>query len=180
MSDLGPPSGYLFERLDSTKHSRENFSCGEPDLDSFLQKQASQSQGKSISATHVLLAAGDEANHIIGFITLVTANMPLSQWPMKKPTNKPEMPAILIARMAVDSRYQNAKLGRFLLLSAFNFASQVDQISGCHVIIVDAKNDKAREFYIKHGFEPLPTNEQRLIMPLSKAKKLLDHFLNSE
>jgi hypothetical protein len=40
-------------------------------------------------------------------------------------------------------------------------------------VVVDAKAG-ARDFYLKHGFLPLPTNPDRLFLPMKTIEKIFD------
>jgi hypothetical protein len=64
-----------------------------------------------------------------------------------------QIPAILLAKLALDSSVHGEGLGPELL--------------------VDAIDDHARAFYERHDFEPLPGKPERLVMKLSTAAKAL-------
>ena len=40
------------------------------------------------------------------------------------------------------------------------------------VVVVDAKDDRAREFYLHHDFIPLPSQPNRLFYPVKTIEKL--------
>lgn len=118
------PDGYKLERLDSARHIRKGFSCGTVALDTFLCTEASQAQGKYSSATHVLVqtdeAADNSPRQVIGYVTLVSTEIPLAEVPtsIKKFSKKPRLPALLLARMAVDTAHKRKRLGECLLKHA--------------------------------------------------------------
>jgi predicted N-acetyltransferase YhbS len=170
------PEGYLLERLDPARHSRSEFSCGKEALDVFLRTQASQAQGKFASATHVLVeaAAPEDSRHIVGYVTLVTSEIALADVSsfVKKISNKPRLPALLLAKMAVDSAHMGKRLGECLLKHALVTAWRMNQNAGCVVVIVDAKDDEAKQFYLKYGFLAMLDKPLRLILPMGKIEKL--------
>jgi hypothetical protein len=40
------------------------------------------------------------------------------------------------------------------------------------VVAVDAKDENARKFYLRYGFIPLPTEQNRLFYPVKTIEKL--------
>jgi GNAT superfamily N-acetyltransferase len=150
---LTPPEGCLIGRLDTSIHNRDGFSCGVVALDEYLRTQASQVQSKNLSSTHVLTLQ-EEVRTIVGYVSLVTAEIPLVDCPpaIRKITKHPRIPVLLLARMAVASNRQGQKLGEFLLKFALKCAWEINQLSGCYAIIVDAKDEKIKRFYLKYGF----------------------------
>ena len=176
---LEVPQGYLIERLDTTLHSRTGFSCGTEALDKYLETQASQAQDKNLSTTHVLLDANAQSSpqrQIIGYVTLTPATLPLVDAPsaLKKSTNRPEVQVQLIARMAVDHRYQGKKLGQFLLNFALKCCWDISRLSAFSVVIVDAKDENVKNFYIRFGgFQELRERSLRLYLPIGSIGKLL-------
>jgi hypothetical protein len=47
--------GFTIEVLDSQRHDRSKFCCGQESLDRYISQQASQDLKKRIAATHVLI-----------------------------------------------------------------------------------------------------------------------------
>lgn len=176
------PTGYLLERLDTDIHKRDGFSCGNAALDSFLLAQANQAQVKDLSSTYVLIEdpGHDRANpcQVVGFITFVGREIPLIDCPewVSKKTNKAAIPAIFIGRMAVDTRHKGKRLGEFLLVNvALTAAKEQNEISGCFAVFLEAKDDVAKNFYLKYGFMELPRDRFTLFMPMSEIRKLFSN-----
>lgn len=82
------------------------------------------------------------------------------------------VPAALIGRLAVDQQYRGRGLGAALLFDAIERAARSD--AAVYAIIVDAKNDLAARFYRHHGFLPLASRPDSLLLPVATANKLLD------
>ena len=72
------------------------------------------------------------------------------------------IPAILLARLALDHRLHGQGLGASLLLDALTRATDAIQIAGGRLIVVDAINEPARRFYEHHGFHAAATRPARL------------------
>ncbi|MGA9804834.1 MAG: GNAT family N-acetyltransferase [Terriglobales bacterium] len=147
----------------------------------FLRTQASQAQGKYISATHVLVGSGEVADGtlrpIVGFVTLVTSVIPLAECPpsLKRITNKPHLPTLLLAQMAVDVTHKGKRLGECLLKHALVTALQLKESSGCCAVIVDAINEDAKRFYLKYGFVPMPDKPMRLFLVINSIEKIFSN-----
>jgi GNAT superfamily N-acetyltransferase len=171
---LTPPEGCLIVRLDTLIHDRDSFSCGVVALDEYLRTQASQVQNKNLSSTHVLTLQ-EEPRTVVGYVSLVTAEIPLVECPpaIRKLTNHPRIPVLLLARMAVGSNRQGQGLGEFLLKFALKCAWEINQMSGCYAVIVDAKNENVKNFYLKYGFAALLDNPLRLYLPVATLGNLL-------
>ena len=174
---LGPPEGYLIERLDTSIHDREKFSCGIAALDEFIRAQASQGQHKNLSSTHVLTGSAPPpqgaTRPVVGYVSLVTSELPLVDCPdkIKKLTKHPRIPVLLLARMGVDSSHQKRGLGEFLLKFSFKCAWEISQLAGCYAVIVDAKDEDIKKFYTKYGFVELLDNPLLLYLPVATIKE---------
>jgi GNAT superfamily N-acetyltransferase len=171
------PQGYALERLDPEHHLRTGFACGKDALDSYLRTQAAQQQSRYLSATHVLIhsdSALEAERHVLGYVTLVSTEIPLLGSPasLKKSTNKPQLPVLLLARMASDQQHRGKRLGESLLQFAIFSAWEMNQNSGCVALIVDSKDLDAKQFYLKYGFEVFPEQSMRLFIGMSTIEKL--------
>ncbi len=81
--------------------------------------------------------------------------------------NQPEdMPAILLARMAVDSRHTRHGLGAALLKHFMLKALEVAQFLGVRALLIHAKDDEAKSFYSHYGFVKSPFDPLVLVMLL--------------
>ena len=69
---VGEPS-LVIEPL-ASHHDRTDFSCGEPALDAYLQRQASQDMRRRIA--QVFVAVGDAPGMIAGYYSVSAASFP--------------------------------------------------------------------------------------------------------
>ena len=129
-----------------------SFSCGIRQLDTFLRRHALDNAAAGIGATYVV---EDSALGISGYVTLSAASVrgdeiergsdlvgALPRYPL---------PALLIARLAVDERCQRRGLGRSLLVFALDEALVARDRIGCVAVLVDDK-PAAGTFYAWFGF----------------------------
>jgi ribosomal protein S18 acetylase RimI-like enzyme len=175
--DVPCPAGYAIQRFDRQFHKRDGFACGTGALDDYLREQASQAQARDLVTCYVLVeaAVADAPDRpVLGYVCIATASLPMVDPPpeLQRLTKMPSVPALLLARMAVDIRHKKRGLGKYLLTYALQRALDVAQVAACMVVIVDAKDATAAAFYKKYGFETLPDNPLRLYMSMNTVRKL--------
>jgi len=164
-------SAYRIEPL-GDRHARAEFSCGVEALDRYLQKQAGQDMAKSVAAVFVITADGSK---IAGFYTLWAHVVSLADLPgdvAKKLPRYPNVPATLLGRLAVSNDFRGRGVGELLLLDAFRRVLKNSREVASAAIVVDAKDDRARDFYLRHDFIPLPAQPNRLFYPVKTIEKL--------
>ncbi len=142
-----------FEKLDKTWHDRELFSCGVDSLDIFLQRYASQNQVAGNSTTHVLIDS-DRPEEILGFVTLASAQIAVSELMPSEARRVPlfPVPSVRIARLAVDSKFQGKHYGKLLLGYSVKKALALRESLGVRALLVYAKDEKTADFYRHFGF----------------------------
>lgn len=150
-----PETSYTIRKLENTDSS-QNFKLGNKallPLKTFLQKQAKQFQQSSIAQTYV--AVTDDKS-IVGYVSLTCSEIDLENGyelnDCAQANNYSFLPAVKIARLAVDNRYRGQSIGQNLV--NFSLALVLDSIAsnvGCRFIVTDAKKD-AVGFYEKQGF----------------------------
>jgi len=136
------------------------FESGDPDLDRFLKKYAGKNQFRHhIGTTYVAV----HRDKIVGFATVVAASIHVDHIPAKLRKRLPRnpLPALRLARLAVDRRLQRQGIGRQLLRAVFLLAQEMATRVRCVGVLVDSKPD-AVEFYRRHGFKELEIIEGRL------------------
>ncbi len=153
--------------LDTDHHDRDAFDCGEPVLNEYLQKTASQHLKKGITNTYILVNRA-ESHKIMGFFTLSFLEVDLSNVPGKyrKKLPRSHLPADNLGRLAIDKSCQGKNYGRLLLVDAMRrVAASIRNTAGVVGLFVDAKNRDVAAFYEKFGFIPLRDNPFSLMLP---------------
>ena len=168
MSELRP-----VEPLDAKRHLTDEFDCGQPNLNRWLRAYAGQSQRRDVARTFVV---ADSESRVVGYYTLVAAEV-------EHDTASPSVragvsrhfpiPACLIARLAVDVRWQGRGLGRDLLRDAMRRALAASDQIGIRAVVVDAIDDAAAGFYRRHGFESATDNGLALMVPIAAVRSQL-------
>jgi GNAT superfamily N-acetyltransferase len=154
-------------------HHRSDFDCGELELDEFIRRHARQNQERNVSRTYVATLPGE--SHVLGYYTLASSAIAFERLPERVRRRLPRypVPVVLLARLAVDRAAQGQRLGQVLLSNALRRAVSVADILGVFAVEVHAKHDRAREFYLRHGFEPFEDNPLNLYLPIDTIRRLL-------
>jgi GNAT superfamily N-acetyltransferase len=144
----------VIEPLDSD-HDRANFSCGEPALDAYLQRQASQDMRRRVA--QVFVAVGNTTHKIDGYYSLSATSFQKDRLPPPLAKRLPHypVPAAVLGRLAVDRARQGGGLGELLLLDAIRRVTGASAAMAVYAIVVDALNAKAASFYERYGFRPM-------------------------
>jgi predicted N-acetyltransferase YhbS len=83
------------------------------------------------------------------------------------------IPVILLARLAVDRRFQGKGLGAGLLKDALLRALNAADAIGIRAVLVHAKDSSATTFYAHFGFAPSPTDPLHLMLLIKDIKHAL-------
>lgn len=170
-----PPAQRRFEPLER-HHNRAAFSCGgHPSLDKFLQTHALQEMKKLVSVTRVLVDIG-VPDTIMGYYSLATAGVMLERIPPKLSVHLPkypEVPATLLARLARDQAFRGQRLGEILLTDALLMSYLAGESIGSTVVLVDAIDEEASQFYMRYGFTPFADRPTQLFQMMRSVRAML-------
>lgn len=168
MSDLD----YVIEPLGS-HHDRAAFSCGIVQLDTYLQRQATQDNRNDFAVPFALIDKNSGA--VAGYYTLSSLHIDMGELPTeitRKLPRYPTAPAILLGRLAIDKKYQGRKLGEMLLMDALYRSLNSSHEIASMAVVVDAKDEKARSFYERYDFIQFPNSPLRLFLPMKSIAKM--------
>jgi len=157
---MGPISA---PELIATHHSIAQFDCGKPPLNRWLLSYALKNQESRASRTYVV----QSDNRVVGYYSLATASIQRQSAHRSMRHGEPDpIPAILLAQLAVDQEFTGKGIGSGLLRDAFFRSQQVSEIVGARVLLLDALDDKAKQFYLAKGFKQSPLDEMQLMHSL--------------
>jgi GNAT superfamily N-acetyltransferase len=144
------------------------FDCGQPDLNRYLQRYAWNNH-RANSAQIYVACAGPA---IAGYYSLSVAGVDYADSPARitKGLARHPVPVMLLARLAVDRTFQGQGLGAALLKDALLRTLQAADIAGIRAVIVQAKNEEARQWYLRFGFEPGPITPLHLFLLLKDIR----------
>lgn len=150
-------------------HARARFSCGQPDLDDWFRLRASQDEKRNVARVFV---AVDAELGVVGFYSLSTLSLSLESLPEAVAHKLPRydaIPAALIGRLARDERARGQGVGELLLADAIRRILGAGRSIAVFAIVVDAKDERAVEFYQQFGFQEFPLRPRRLFLLASTA-----------
>lgn len=147
-------------------HDRAGFDCGRAELNDWLRRIARQHQARGISQTYV--AADEQAPaRVLGYYALTVTEIDGTDLPHGARKRFPRrIPGVRLGRLAVDRGVQGKGLGGLLLMDAIERTRHVRREAGSVGLFVDAIDDAAARFYLKHGFSGSPGNPLLLFLPV--------------
>lgn len=171
---------FVIEPLDPAKHDRAAFSCGVEQVDNFFRRTANKLTKAGNVRTFVMVGPADE---LIGFYATNAHSIDYTELPERFARTRPSngsIPAAYISMIGVDSRFKGRGYGGDLLVDCLaRLASAADAL-GIAVVMLDVldcgdpdKIAKRLALYTSYGFEPLPSNELRLFLPMATVRTLI-------
>ena len=144
-------------------HDTTGFDCGEPSLNQWLINRADKNEKTGASRTYVLT----DNHRVIGYFSLSNGQVSRAAAPGLISRNMPEpIPVIIMGRLAIHLDYQHRGLGSALLRDAFLRARKASEISAARALLIHALNERAKQFYLHHGFFESPADPLTLMHSL--------------
>lgn len=156
----------------ASRHSVEGFECGKPPLDQFLKRFALSNQTSGSTQTYVVCRGDDR---VVGYYSLSVGAVDHENAPdrVRKGLATHPIPVMLIARLAIDRTEQGRGLGLALLKNALLRTVQAADIAGIRALLVHAKDDEARQWYLNLDFEASPTDPYHLLLLMKDVRAIL-------
>ena len=152
-------------------HELTQFRSGNGELDEWLREQSRHATGHG-TRTYVVL---DEAGTVVGYFAIVPHLIARADAPTRLARGAPrEIPAILLAKLALAEGLHGQGLGSAVLVLALGVVLDAARLAGGKVVVVDAIDESAAAFYEHHDFLRLPDRPDRLIMKLSTVARALE------
>lgn len=112
----------------------------------------------------------DNTKQVVAYFSLCPHEIRRETVPATRGRGSPRViPAILLARLALDRKLHGQGFGAQLLVDSLQRAVSAVNAAGGRFIVVDALHERAANFYSQHGFTALPTTPLRLVMKSSVA-----------
>jgi GNAT superfamily N-acetyltransferase len=150
----------------------DGFECGRPLLDEWLIRHARQAQASGSSRTFVAL----DGARVAGYHSLTVGQVDALETPerFRKGMGRYPIPVVLLARLAVDRRYQGLGIGTGLLRDAIRRTGLIAEQAGVRALLAHPLDGDASRFYARFGFEPSPIRERQLLLLLKDARRYLE------
>ena len=147
------------------------FDCGDQAVNASLRQLISE-PGKTESSP--VIAAVNERNIINGFYSLTASNIEFAEVPenLADRISTYPIPTVIIDTIAVHRTMQGKGIGARLLIDALQRIHNAVNDIDIMVVMVDAKNERLRAFYLHYGFIPLTGSGSRLFLPMDKITQL--------
>ncbi len=156
------------------EHRINGFESGVGSLDIWLVKHARAAVGAGSARTYVVIDS--EQDRVVGYHALSVASIEHREATNRARKGMPRnpIPAMLLARLAVDKTVQGKGVGAFLLKDAMSRALSVAEQAGIRLLLVHAVNDEARSFYEHFDFEASPSDPMNLQLLIKDIRLALD------
>ena len=164
-------SHYRSEHI-SADHDLESFDSATMSLDDWLRRAARHAEAANTGRTFVWVESGSQI--VVGYFTLAAHLLRRADAAKGIGRGSPDViPAILLARLALDRSLQGQGLGGQLLFDALERAVDASRRAAARFIVVDAIDDAALRFYLRFGSRPCP-GSRRLVRKTSEVAVALE------
>ena len=147
----------------SANHDLTEFDCGEPALNDWLKQRALKNESR-FSRTYVVC----DGNKVIAFFSISAGAVERAAAPGKVRRNAPDaMPVSVIGRLAVNRAFAGRGLGADILSDALRRIAVASQSIGIGAVLVQAKDENAKRFYMACAeFIEYPEESRTLFLPI--------------
>ncbi|MEU9836985.1 GNAT family N-acetyltransferase [Streptosporangium sp. NPDC048047] len=147
------------------------FDCAVPVMDEWLVKNALRAQRSDTARTYVWLPPADLK--VVAYFSIAPTEVRRADLSGSLAGGVSVVPGYLLARLALDRALHGRGLGAELLVNAISKIVSASETAGGRVIVVDAINGHAADFYAHHGFLPVKGAPHRLVMKMATARAAL-------
>jgi GNAT superfamily N-acetyltransferase len=152
-------------------HAVADFDSRREELNRYLARYAWANQQAGAGQTYVGLVG----QTVVGYHTLAVGQVMREGAPQRLSQGlaRHPVPIMLLARLAVDRRWQGHGIGKALLKDAMLRTLQAADIAGIRALAVQAKDEQARAFYERFDFAPSPTDPLHLFILLKDVRRAM-------
>lgn len=172
---------HCFVPVNKTQQALREFDCGKEEMNTFLYRNACKHMGLGLSTTWVLpdtpegkIPGNGVYAPIAAYFTLAQNTVDKSTLPIQKSLPRYPIPVVLLARLAIDKKYQGKGIGGKTLITALRKARELCEMGlPAYGLILDVLDDDAMGFYQNYGiFDPLTDNPDRLFISMRTIQSL--------
>ena len=147
----------------TAEHDLSGFDCGEAVLNDWLRHRALKNESR-FSRTYVAC----EGNRVVAYFCISAGAVERAAAPGKVRRNAPDtIPVSVIGRLAVSRDQAGKGLGADILSDALRRIAVASQSIGIGAVLVHAKDEAAKRFYIRCAeFIEYPEDSRTLFLPI--------------
>lgn len=155
----------------TAEHDLTAFDCGDAALNDWLRNRAVKNESH-FSRSYVAC----QGTRVAGFYCIAAGSVERAAAPGKLRRNAPDaIPVSIIGRLAVDQAFGGKGLGADLLSDALQRIAIAAQTIGIAAVLVQAKDEAARGFYLRCAeFIEFPEDSRTLFLPVEVVVAGLD------
>jgi GNAT superfamily N-acetyltransferase len=152
-------------------HDLSGFDCGEPALNDWLRHRALKNESR-FSRTYVVC----DGNRVAAYFCISAGAVERAAAPGKVRRNAPDtIPVSVIGRLAVSLDHAGKGLGADILSDALRRIAIASQSIGIRAVLVHAKDEAAKRFYLKCAeFIEYPEDSRTLFLPIETVVAAFD------
>jgi GNAT superfamily N-acetyltransferase len=148
-------------------HDRKGFDCASAELNDYLARFARQNHESGGAKSFVAVPPAEPAR-VLGYYSISPGAIEFARVPatLTRKLGRDEVPVFRLGRLAVSVKLQGHGLGGDLLLAAGVRALSVAAQVGGVALAIDAKDERAANWYERFGALRLLDDPFELILPL--------------
>lgn len=152
-------------------HDRNNFDCGNEEINRFFRTTARRNDERNLIRVHVLV---DDAcpDHVLGFYALTPKELKAPPESGLKKYDQP-VPVMLLAKMGVDKDHHRQGLGSHLVISAIKDVVEISRRTGLVGLFVDPKDAVAETLYEGLDFQRVKSGSPQLWLPIQECRAVI-------
>lgn len=154
----------------TAEHDLSSFDCGEQVLNDWLRRRALRNESR-FSRTYVVC----DRTTVVAYVCIAAGSVDRADAPGHLRRNAPDgIPVLVIGRLAVSLTHAGHGLGASILAFALERIAVASQIVGIRAVLVHAKDDTARSFYLRCAeFIEYPADSRILFLPIETLRASL-------
>jgi predicted N-acetyltransferase YhbS len=159
------------------QHDLSRFDCGVPALNDWLTTDAWRANRADTARTYVWTNGGPV---VVGYFAIAPTQVVRGEISRSVAGGYSVIPAFLLAKLALDKTLRGQGLGSELLVDAITRIVGAAEASGGRLIVVDAIDDAAADFYLHHDFQRVHcpsadsrADSHRLFLKMATARNLM-------
>lgn len=154
-------------------HDVASFDCGVASLNMWLAERALRAQQAGTARTFVWVDA-KVPEKVWAYFSLAPTEVSRDVLSRGQSSGYTTVPSYLLARLALHTELHGLGLGGQVLIDALSRAAAASEVGGGRLIVVDALDDAAANFYRHYDFTPVKGDPRRLVLKIASVRKLLE------